>query len=130
MEVIYNYLLCHFKIYASDTKEVVMEEEEVRIPPAPKVDVDPDVLRIFEVAFQQKAQGKDLNAQIQNNQQYNNPMSYTSFIERFEIDEKGTNFAKNIFDPHVFPENCYYDKIAEEQKKLTEGGGAPAKKKN
>uniref|UniRef100_A0A1I7UXD3 HCNGP-like protein n=1 Tax=Caenorhabditis tropicalis TaxID=1561998 RepID=A0A1I7UXD3_9PELO len=107
--------------HASDSKE----DQELRVPPAPNVEVNPELITRFEKAFRQKAQGVDLNQQIQGNPKYNNPMIYTTFIETFNIDEKGTNFAKNIFDPHVFPENCFYNAIAEEQRKLQE----PPKKK-
>ncbi|CAO4368158.1 unnamed protein product [Caenorhabditis nigoni] len=100
-------------------------DDEIRIPPPPNVEVNPGLVALFENAFRQKARGADLNQQIQGNPKYNNPMIYTTFIETFNIDEKGTNFPKNIFDPHVFPENCYYDAIGEEQRKMTE----PAQKK-
>ncbi|CCD73031.1 Early ELOngation arrest [Caenorhabditis elegans] len=95
-------------------------EQQLKIPPPPEIEVNPAIATRFEHAFRQKALGTDLNQQIQGNQQYNNPMSYTTFIDAFEIDEKGTNFAKNIFDPHVFPDNCFYDAIADEQKKIQE----------
>ncbi|CAI2349569.1 unnamed protein product [Caenorhabditis sp. 36 PRJEB53466] len=103
-----------------DSMQILEEDttEELRIPPPPDVEVNPAIVARFEHAFRQKAGGTDLNQQIQGNQQYNNPMSYTTFIEAFDIDEKGTNFARNIFDPHCFPENCFYDAIAEEQRKL------------
>ncbi|CAL2035211.1 unnamed protein product [Caenorhabditis brenneri] len=99
--------------------------QEIRIPPPPAGEVNPRLQQVFVNAFEQKARGADLNKQIQGNPKYNNPMIYTTFIETFNIDEKGTNFAKNIFDPHVFPENCFYDVIGDEQRKLQE----PPKKK-
>uniref|UniRef100_A0A8R1HYC3 Uncharacterized protein n=1 Tax=Caenorhabditis japonica TaxID=281687 RepID=A0A8R1HYC3_CAEJA len=95
-------------------------EKELKIPAPPDVEVDPALVSKFQRAFAQKAAGMDLNRHIQGNPQYNNPMSYETFIETFDIDEKGTNFASNIFDPHMFPENCFYNAIAEEQRKLTE----------
>lgn len=101
------------------------DDQEIRIPPAPDVEVNPKLAAVFENAFRQKAQGADLNKQIQGNPKYNNPMIYATFIDTFDIDEKGTNFPKNIFDPHIFPENCYYDAIGEEQRK----GQEPPKKK-
>lgn len=101
-------------------------EEPIRIPAAPRdVEVNPKLQSVFENAFRQKAAGADLNKQIQGNPKYNNPMIYTTFIETFDIDEKGTNFPPAIFDPHVFPESCYYDAIGEEQRRAQE---APKKK--
>ncbi|EFO83372.1 hypothetical protein CRE_02806 [Caenorhabditis remanei] len=111
--------------HPNSTEPAVPEEQEIRIPPPPDVEVNPKLLAVFENAFRQKAAGADLNKQIQGNPKYNNPMIYTTFIETFDIDEKGTNFPKNIFDPHVFPDNCYYDAIGEEQRK----GQEPPKKK-
>ncbi|CAI5446403.1 unnamed protein product [Caenorhabditis angaria] len=102
---------------------------EIRIPPPPECEVSERLQATFEAAFHQKNRGVNLNQQMQARQDFSNPMSYERFIEMFEIDEKGTNFSKNIFDPHCFPENCFYDAISEEQRKLMEAQQAGLIKK-
>ncbi|CAB3401391.1 unnamed protein product [Caenorhabditis bovis] len=103
-----------------DAEPEFAHDDDIRIPAPPEIDVDERLQARFEAAFRQKAMGINLNQQIQSRKDFCNPMSYEQFIDRFDIDEKGTNFPSNIFDPHCIPENCFYDKIGEEQRKLME----------
>ncbi|CAD6190411.1 unnamed protein product [Caenorhabditis auriculariae] len=100
-------------------------EDEIQIPSAPDKEVNEDLQNKFEKAFWQKDQGVNLNKAIQSRQDFSNPMSYERFIETFEIDEKGTNFESHLFDPHCISENCFYDKIAELQRKQMEAHTHP-----
>lgn len=36
---------------------------------------------------------------------------YEKLIEKFEVDELGSNFAPSVFDPHGFSKDCFYDQI-------------------
>uniref|UniRef100_A0A1I7XG48 Piwi domain-containing protein n=1 Tax=Heterorhabditis bacteriophora TaxID=37862 RepID=A0A1I7XG48_HETBA len=121
---------------ASQDEDIPIDSE-VRIPPAPEQECNPELQKIryfviydldvlqarFEEHFQKKSVGFDSNGAIQNRKDFLNPSSYNLFVISFSLDEKGTNFRNSIFNPHMFPSNCYYEKIAEEQRKLTESSG-------
>ncbi|MCP9260608.1 SAP30-binding protein [Dirofilaria immitis] len=38
-------------------------------------------------------------------------------LEKFEVDELGSNFAPSVFDPHGFTKDCFYDQISTEAKR-------------
>lgn len=65
----------------------------------------------FRGFFEKKAQGADLNALIQKRRDFKNPSMYEKLIEKFEVDELGSNFAPSVFDPHGFTKDCFYDQI-------------------
>ena len=52
-----------------------------------------------------------MNAHIKETKKFKNPSIYEFLIEKFGIDETGTNFPKGVFDPHAYEENCFYDKL-------------------
>uniref|UniRef100_A0A914EA77 SAP30-binding protein n=1 Tax=Acrobeloides nanus TaxID=290746 RepID=A0A914EA77_9BILA len=81
------------------------------VPPSPTGQVDEEVQMRFTRYWQLKEQGKDMNAYITNQKKFKNPAIYKSLIKRFGIDEVGTNFPKNVFDPHTFEEDSYYDRL-------------------
>jgi len=41
---------------------------------------------------------------------------YEKIIEHFGLDEIGSNFTKDVYNPHGFKATDYYDKLAEAQK--------------
>ncbi|CAI4223664.1 unnamed protein product [Auanema sp. JU1783] len=102
----------------------------IAIPPSPEGDCDPLLEEKLAMFFRKKAQGISLNEQLQGKRQFLNPSCYESFIESFDLDEKGSNFPAHIFDPHGFPEDCFYEKLNEEQRKLTEAKDREALKKS
>uniref|UniRef100_A0A914V236 SAP30-binding protein n=1 Tax=Plectus sambesii TaxID=2011161 RepID=A0A914V236_9BILA len=89
---------------------------QVTLPPAPTNPCDPALLAHFAKRFEMKSLGEDVNRKIQERKDFMNPSLYEILINHFEIDELGTNFPKDIFDPHSFSESDYYDRLAEAQK--------------
>ncbi|KAI8979671.1 HCNGP-like protein-domain-containing protein [Mycotypha africana] len=67
-----------------------------------------------------KASGHRLNHHLQRNKAFHNPRIYTKLVEFTEVDEIGSNFDKNDYDPHGFPKEMYIDGILETQKNLAE----------
>ncbi|VDP14140.1 unnamed protein product [Soboliphyme baturini] len=74
----------------------------------------------FKEFFRRKAAGYDFNKAIQNRTDFRNPSIYEKLIEHFGIDEIGTNFPKEVFDPHGFKPCDFYDEIAKIQRSLME----------
>ncbi|VDN30223.1 unnamed protein product [Gongylonema pulchrum] len=84
---------------------------EIKLPPSPTAKCPPELEERFRVFFEKKAQGADLNAMIQKRRDFKNPSMYAKLIEKFEVDELGSNFDPAVFNPHGFTKDCYYDEI-------------------
>jgi hypothetical protein len=59
-----------------------------------------------------KAQGRSINAELRKSKGYRNPDFLRKIVEHFNIDEKRSHFAKDVFDPTAFPPEDYYDKMS------------------
>lgn len=71
----------------------------------------------FKNYFAQKENGFDLNLVIKRRRDFKNPSMYEKLIEKFDVDEIGSNFNRTVFDPHGFTKDCFYDFIGMFQKK-------------
>ncbi|KAI8064337.1 HCNGP-like protein-domain-containing protein [Gilbertella persicaria] len=67
-----------------------------------------------------RASGHRLNDHLQHNKAFRNPRIYAKLVEFTEVDEFGSNFDKQEFDPYGFPKEMYIDGILETQKKIAE----------
>lgn len=68
-----------------------------------------------------KMQNQGLNLNYMNNnikqrKNYRNPSIYEKLIEFCGIDEKGTNYPPEIFDPHQWGKESFYDALDKAQK--------------
>ncbi|KAL3313246.1 SAP30-binding protein [Cichlidogyrus casuarinus] len=59
----------------------------------------------------------DLNKTIQDNKAFRNPSIYEKLISFLGINEKGTNYPKDRFDPARYPPSSYYEELAKTQQK-------------
>lgn len=59
---------------------------------------------------------KDYNAMYQSKKEFRNPGIYEKLIELLQLDEMGTNYPLNMFDPHCWGKESYYDDLARVQK--------------
>ncbi|CAJ0929520.1 unnamed protein product, partial [Mesorhabditis belari] len=107
-----------------DDKEYVegpeKEDGPCELPSDAEDDPDPKVMEKFARCFEQKANGFDFNGLLQSDRKFTNPSGYVNIKKRFNIDETGTNFSKSLFDPNMFPEDCFYDKLGDVQAKMME----------
>ncbi|VDM96494.1 unnamed protein product [Thelazia callipaeda] len=113
----------------NDSPQIHDEIMEIRLPPSPSAKCPPELEARFRGFFERKAQGADLNALIQKRRDFRNPSMYEKLIEKFEVDELGSNFAPSVFDPHGFAKDCFYDQISILQKEIMEKYNAAAEKK-
>uniref|UniRef100_A0A0R3S3Y3 SAP30-binding protein n=1 Tax=Elaeophora elaphi TaxID=1147741 RepID=A0A0R3S3Y3_9BILA len=95
----------------NDSPQIHDEPVEIRLPPSPTTKCCTELEARFRGFFEKKAQGADLNALIQKRRDFKNPSMYEKLIEKFEVDELGSNFAQSVFDPHGFTKDCFYDQI-------------------
>ncbi|NP_001085094.1 SAP30 binding protein L homeolog [Xenopus laevis] len=61
-------------------------------------------------------EGTDMNRIIQKKKEFRNPSIYEKLIQFCSIDELGTNYPKDMFDPHGWSEDSYYESLAKAQK--------------
>ncbi|VDM93153.1 unnamed protein product [Onchocerca ochengi] len=113
----------------NDSPQIPDEPVEIRLPPSPPTKCSPELEARFRGFFEKKAQGADLNALIQKRRDFKNPSMYEKLIEKFEVDELGSNFAPSVFDPHGFTKDCFYDQISALQKEAMEKYNATVEKK-
>ncbi|KAM3716265.1 SAP30-binding protein [Dirofilaria immitis] len=113
----------------NDSPKIHDEPIEIRLPPSPTAKCSAELEARFRGFFEKKAQGADLNALIQKRRDFKNPSMYEKLIEKFEVDELGSNFAPSVFDPHGFTKDCFYDQISALQKEAMEKYNATVEKK-
>uniref|UniRef100_A0A915PV85 SAP30-binding protein n=1 Tax=Setaria digitata TaxID=48799 RepID=A0A915PV85_9BILA len=117
-------------VEGNDSPQIHDEPVEIRLPPSPTAKCSTELEARFRGFFEKKAQGADLNALIQKRRDFKNPSMYEKLIEKFEVDELGSNFAPSVFDPHGFTKDCFYDQISILQKEAMEKYNATVEKKS
>jgi len=63
---------------------------------------------------------KHFNDSLMSNRSFRNPHLYTKLVEFVDVDERVTNFPKDVWDPEDVKEEWYADRIAEYQKHRSE----------
>ncbi|KAF5398727.1 hypothetical protein PHET_07606 [Paragonimus heterotremus] len=100
-----------------DRTEIKRLLEDVQLPPEPQghcpmrlqEKVDREVHRMrLEIDY-------DPNRVIQDNKAFRNPSIYEKLISFLNIDEKGTNFPPEIYNPYRWMPQSYYDELAKVQ---------------
>ncbi|KAI4897176.1 hypothetical protein NFI96_015222 [Prochilodus magdalenae] len=94
-----------------------MSPEEIRIPPEPPGRCSSHLQDKIYKLYERKLQGDfDTNSHIQKKKEFRNPSIYEKLIQYCGIDELGTNYPKDMFDPHGWLEDSYYEALAKAQK--------------
>uniref|UniRef100_A0A1Q3F7J5 Putative transcriptional regulator n=1 Tax=Culex tarsalis TaxID=7177 RepID=A0A1Q3F7J5_CULTA len=129
---------------ASPTREDQQEEEpmdvaEVNVPAAATVEVPKKVDRakLYGFSLPPEPKGKcsielqekisnlyekmrnsnmDTNKIIQERKEFRNPSIYEKLIQFCDINELGTNYSPDIFDPFQWGKESYYEELAKAQK--------------
>ncbi|XP_055335491.1 SAP30-binding protein-like [Paramacrobiotus metropolitanus] len=115
------------------------DEEKVKIPDdAPRA--CPAVLeeRVADLVAKQRRHNYDINAEIHKSKEFRNPSIYQKLIEYCGIDEVGSNFDKNDFDPTRWTDGSSMESLAKaqsiamekyERERKAKGGPEPAVKR-
>ncbi|XP_073444050.1 SAP30-binding protein isoform X2 [Dendrobates tinctorius] len=94
-----------------------MSPDDIRIPPEPpgrcSNNLQEKILKMYE---RKMKEGTDMNQMIQKKKEFRNPSIYEKLIQFCSIDELGTNYPKDMFDPHGWAEDSYYEALAKAQK--------------
>ncbi|XP_062222055.1 uncharacterized protein LOC133921267 [Phragmites australis] len=67
-----------------------------------------------------KRAGKSFNAEVRNRKDYKNPDFLQHAVRYQEIDQIGTHFSKDVFDPFGYDKSDYYDEIEADMKRELE----------
>ncbi|NXA96303.1 S30BP protein, partial [Melanocharis versteri] len=106
------------ELVASFSQRVwIMSPDEIKIPPEPPARCSNQLQDKIEKLYERKMkEGMDMNYIIQRKKEFRNPSIYEKLIQFCSIDEIGTNYPKDIFDPHSWSEDSYYEALAKAQK--------------
>ncbi|XP_017271737.2 SAP30-binding protein isoform X2 [Kryptolebias marmoratus] len=94
-----------------------MSPDEIRIPPEPPGRCSSQLQEKISKLYERTLRGDfDTNSHIQKKKEFRNPSIYEKLIQFCGIDELGTNYPKDMFDPHGWSEDSYYEGLAKAQK--------------
>ncbi|KPP61322.1 SAP30-binding protein-like [Scleropages formosus] len=89
-----------------------MSPDEIRIPPDPPGRCSSHLQEKIQKLYERKLHGDfDTNSHIQKKKEFRNPSIYEKLIQYCGIDELGTNYPKDMFDPHGWSEDSYYEAL-------------------
>ncbi|KAI0070324.1 HCNGP-domain-containing protein [Panus rudis PR-1116 ss-1] len=97
--------------------------EDWGIPAEPDGPCDPEIeakLARFHDLKRDPVNPKHFNDSLMSNRSFRNPHLYAKLVEFVDVDERTTNFPKDIWDPFDVKDEWYADKIAEFQKTRSE----------
>uniref|UniRef100_A0A3Q2QW33 SAP30 binding protein n=1 Tax=Fundulus heteroclitus TaxID=8078 RepID=A0A3Q2QW33_FUNHE len=94
-----------------------MLPDDIRIPPEPAGRCSSQLQEKIFKLYERRVHGDfDTNSHIQKKKEFRNPSIYEKLIQFCGIDELGTNYPKDMFDPHGWSEDSYYEALAKAQK--------------
>lgn len=89
----------------------------VTIPPEPSIQCPPELQdKIAKLHRKMESGGLDMNALIQQRKDFRNPSIYEKLIQFCSINELGTNYPPDRFDPFKWSKDSYYEELAKVQK--------------
>ncbi|RYR74488.1 hypothetical protein S83_004157 [Arachis hypogaea] len=81
------------------------------LPPPPKAKCSEELQRKINKFFEYKEAGKIFNAEVRNRKNYRNPDFLLHAVRYQEIDQIGSCFSKDVFDPHGYDSSDFFDEI-------------------
>ncbi|XP_052201312.1 uncharacterized protein LOC127807482 [Diospyros lotus] len=90
------------------------------LPPPPKDKCSDELQEKINKFLYLKRLGKSYNAEVRNKKEYRNPDFLRHAVTYQDIDEIGTCFSKDVFDPHGYDKSDFYDEIEADMKREME----------
>lgn len=88
-----------------------------QLPPEPKGQPPPElVAKITKMYTKMRQTNMDMNRVIQDRKEFRNPSIYEKLISFCDINEFGTNYPPEIYDPLQWGEESYYEALSAVQK--------------
>jgi len=93
-----------------------MAPDDIKLPPEPQGRCSNNLQEKIARYNQKKLrEGLDMNSIIQKKKGFRNPSIYEKLISYCGIDELGTNYPPEIYDPHMWGPQSYYEELAKVQ---------------
>ncbi|GLU13823.1 hypothetical protein SLE2022_304330 [Rubroshorea leprosula] len=117
---------------AASESEAIEVEEAVKVsvetidpldqflPPPPKAKCSEELQRKIDKFLNLKRAGKSFNAEVRNRKDYRNPDFLLHAVRYQDIDPIGSNFRKDVFDPHGYDKSDFIDEIEADMKREME----------
>ncbi|NWT86478.1 S30BP protein, partial [Lanius ludovicianus] len=94
-----------------------MSPDEIKIPPEPpgrcSNQLQDKIQKLYEMKMKESM---DMNYMIQRKKEFHNPSLNEKLIQFCSTDDISTNYPKDMFDPHSWSEDSYYEAPAKAQK--------------
>lgn len=91
--------------------------DQVKLPPEPEGRCSRSLQDKIARMLERKKLGKlSLNEHVQQKKDFRNPSIYEKLVSYCSIDEYGTNYPRNLFNPSSWGVESYYDALAKAQK--------------
>ncbi|KAK3206869.1 hypothetical protein Dsin_020915 [Dipteronia sinensis] len=90
------------------------------LPSPPKLNCSEELQRKIDKFLGLKKIGKSFNAEVRNRKDYRNPDFLLHAVRYQDIDQIGSCFSKDVFDPHGYDQSDYYDEIEADMKREKE----------
>lgn len=95
----------------------IPDEYDADLPPEPQgrcsFELQENIRRLYE---NMNNKGLDMNVEIQLRKEFRNPSIYEKLIQYCGINEFGTNYSPEVYDPLRWNRSSYYDELAKVQK--------------
>lgn len=92
-----------------------IKKEDIVIPPEPKGSCSQSLLNKVNKLHEKMLMGHDMDAMIQKRKDFRNPSIYEKLIAFCGIDELATNYPPDIYDPHKWRPESYYEELSKRQ---------------
>lgn len=100
-----------------DTQKIEVEYNDDGLPPEPTGKCPQDIQdKITTLYNKMQNEGLDMNKEIQSRKAFRNPSIYEKLIDFCNLNEFGTNYPAEIYDPLKWGKESYYDELAKVQK--------------
>ncbi|KAJ4955941.1 hypothetical protein NE237_012724 [Protea cynaroides] len=110
-------------------EEAIMVSTEVQrdadpmdkfLPPPPKAKCSDQLQEKIIKYLAYKRAGKSFNAEVRNRKDYRNPDFLLHAVRYQEIDQMGSCFSKEVFDPHGYDKSDYYFELEADMRREME----------
>lgn len=114
-------VVAEVEVVAVDSVETQKDDPLSNFLPPPLTKKCPEDLqeKINKFLSYKKA-GKSFNADLRNRKDYRNPDFLQHAVRYQDIDQIGTCFSKDVFDPHGYDKSDYYDELEADMKREIE----------
>ena len=88
----------------------------VELPPEPSGKCPKRIQdRVTELYNKMVREGKNMNQSIRATKKFRNPVIYEKLLEFLDIDEKGTNYPTELYNPAIWGPHSHYEELAKAQ---------------